>query len=40
MVCGRCVGYPGGVLLEITVVVLTVICFVALDLYVAGCERI
>jgi len=27
-------------LLEIAIVVLSVVCFVVLDLYVLGCERI
>jgi len=26
--------------LEIGVILLTIVCFVALDLYVAGCEKV
>ena len=32
--------YAGRMLLEIGVVVLSIVCFVLLDLYVAGCERV
>ncbi|HEV3090089.1 MAG TPA: hypothetical protein VGX91_01465 [Candidatus Cybelea sp.] len=33
-------GYSEAVLLEIGIVVLSVVCFVLLDLYVIGCERV
>jgi hypothetical protein len=30
----------GEMLLEIGIVLLTIVCFVALDLYVLGCEKV
>jgi hypothetical protein len=33
-------GYPGAMLLEIGIVVLSIVCFVLLDLYVVACERV
>jgi hypothetical protein len=30
----------GEMLLEIGIVVLTIVCFVVLDLYVLGCEKV
>jgi hypothetical protein len=38
---GRDEGYPRSeMLLEVGIVVLTIVCFVALDLYVLGCEKV
>jgi hypothetical protein len=34
------VGYAETVLVELGVVVLTIVCFVVLDLYVLGCEKV
>jgi hypothetical protein len=34
------VGYAEAVLLEIGIVLLSIVCFVALDLYVLGCEKV
>ena len=34
------VGYAEHVLLEIGIVALTIVCFVVLDLYVLGCEKV
>jgi len=34
------VGYAESVLVELGVVVLTIVCFVVLDLYVLGCEKV
>jgi hypothetical protein len=37
----RDAGYPRSeMLLEIGIVALTIVCFVVLDLYVLGCERV
>jgi hypothetical protein len=33
-------GYPDGMWLEIGIVALAILCFVVLDLYVIGCERV
>jgi hypothetical protein len=33
-------GYRRDMLLEVGIVVLSIVCFVALDLYVAACERV
>jgi len=33
-------GYPKLMLLEIGVIALSIVSFVLLDLYVAGCERV
>lgn len=33
-------GYAERMLLEIGVVALTIVCFVALDFYVTGCEKV
>jgi len=33
-------GYARAMLLEIGIVALSIVCFVALELYVAGCERV
>lgn len=33
-------GYAGVMVLEIGVILLTIVCFVALDLYVTGCEKV
>jgi hypothetical protein len=33
-------GYLRGMLLEFGIVVLSIVCFVALDVYVVGCERV
>jgi hypothetical protein len=33
-------GYAERMLLEIAIVVLSIVCFVLLDLYVVGCERV
>jgi hypothetical protein len=33
-------GYRGDVMLELGLVLLSIACFVILDLYVAGCEKI
>ena len=32
--------YRGEVLLEIGIVALTIVCFVVLDLYVLGCDKV
>ncbi len=34
------VGYAERVLLEIGVILLAIVCFVVLDLYVVGCEKV
>lgn len=34
------VGYPEAVILEIGVVLLTLVCFVVLDFYVIGCDKV
>ncbi|MGB8910345.1 MAG: hypothetical protein WCC84_16485 [Candidatus Cybelea sp.] len=34
------VGYAERVLLEIGIVALAIVCFVVLDLYVLGCEKV
>jgi hypothetical protein len=37
----RGTAYPRGkMLLEIGIVLLTIVCFVVLDLYVLGCEKV
>lgn len=33
-------GYARHMVLEIGIVVLTIVCFVLLDLYVVGCEKV
>jgi hypothetical protein len=33
-------GYAGAMLLEIGIVLLSIVCFMLLDLYVVGCERV
>jgi hypothetical protein len=33
-------GYRKGMLLELGIVVLSIVCFVALDLYIVGCEKV
>jgi|GEM_PF-3036976 hypothetical protein len=33
-------GYPKSMFLEIGIVALAIVCFVVLDLYVVGCERV
>jgi hypothetical protein len=33
-------GYAERMLLEIAIVALSIVCFVALDLYVIGCEKV
>jgi hypothetical protein len=36
-----CIGYPRrSMLMEIGIVALTIVCFVVLDLYVLGCEKV
>ena len=32
--------YAGAMLLEMGIVLLSIVCFVLLDLYVAGCEKV
>jgi hypothetical protein len=38
--CGRRSSMLGSVAIEVGVVLLTIVCFVVLELYVAGCERV
>jgi hypothetical protein len=33
-------GYAGRMLLEIGIVALSTVCFIVLDLYVLGCEKV
>lgn len=40
MVSAFPLGYAGAMLLEIGIVLLSIVCFVLLDLYVIGCEKV
>ncbi len=32
--------YAGGTVLELGIIVLSIVCFVILDIYVLGCEKV
>jgi hypothetical protein len=38
--CAELLSYPHCMWLELGVVALSIVCFVLLDLYVVGCERV
>jgi hypothetical protein len=40
MVSAFPLGYAEAMLLELGIVVLSIVCFVLLDLYVVGCEKV